>query len=65
MDDLGATKAVVTVLSMRDDILNWYKKLGFVETGETLPLLSFMQMMVENGHFIILKKDLSAVAKSN
>jgi len=57
---LKANKAVVTVLSMREDILKWYKKLGFVETGD-MPLLSWMQMKVENGKFIILKKDLSSL----
>lgn len=55
-------RAVITVLHMRTELLAWYKKLGFVENGETETFPEENEgngkPIVDDVYFIVLKRDL-------
>ncbi|KAI8326697.1 acyl-CoA N-acyltransferase [Choanephora cucurbitarum] len=57
MQQLGFTFAVMHVLENRPEILSWYRKLGFSETGERIPFVWPEMLKVdEDLHFLTLKK---------
>lgn len=58
MVNLGFDTATMHVLENRPEILSWYKKLGFVETGERIPFVWPEMLKVKNLHFLTLKKPL-------
>ncbi|KAI8075389.1 acyl-CoA N-acyltransferase [Gilbertella persicaria] len=57
MNALGFKYAMMHVLENRPEILTWYRKLGFVETGERIPFI-WPEMLKEDKsvHFLTLKK---------
>ena len=58
---LGCGHAVIHVVNVRDDILAWYKRVGFVPTGEVTPFPSdagSSKPLVEL-HLITLKRPLN------
>ncbi len=55
--EFNAKRAVVLTISVREDVLGWYKRLGFKETGEYKPLYPHMRPTVDC-HFVISKKDI-------
>jgi ribosomal protein S18 acetylase RimI-like enzyme len=58
--EFNATRAVVTVLNERQDIMGWYKRLGFVETGDTFPFPeNSKEVLLVPMHFVVLKKELN------
>ncbi|CEG75494.1 hypothetical protein RMATCC62417_10526 [Rhizopus microsporus] len=59
MKELGFTHAVLHVLENRPDILAWYRKLGFVETGERLPFQWPEKLKIKDLHFLVMKKPLA------
>ncbi|CAM0137529.1 hypothetical protein VKS41_002996 [Umbelopsis sp. WA50703] len=54
-DDLQLDYAMVHVLENRDDILKWYRKLGFAETGERIEFVWPDKLLVKDLHFLELK----------
>lgn len=58
MTKLGFDTATMHVLENRPEILAWYKKLGFTETGERIPFVWPEMLKVKNLHFLTLKKPL-------
>lgn len=57
MQQLGFTHAIMHVLENRPDVLSWYKKLGFVETGERIPFIWPEMLKVDKDlHVLTLKK---------
>lgn len=59
MDELkqrGFKTAVLTCLETRWELLNWYKKIGFVETGERIPFPWPERLRVQDASFTVLKK---------
>ncbi|KAI9498082.1 acyl-CoA N-acyltransferase [Zychaea mexicana] len=58
MKDLGFTVAVIHVLETRVELLTWYRKLGFEETGERIPFVWPEMLKVKDVCFITLKKKL-------
>lgn len=58
MKELGYSKAVIHVLENRPEILGWYRKIGFVDTGEKVPFIWPEQLKIKDLHFLVLKKDL-------
>ncbi|KAI8141671.1 acyl-CoA N-acyltransferase [Fennellomyces sp. T-0311] len=58
MKELGFTTAVIHVLETRAELLAWYRKLGFVETGERIPFVWPDMLKVKDVCFITLKKPL-------
>ncbi|KAI9256449.1 acyl-CoA N-acyltransferase [Phascolomyces articulosus] len=58
MKELGFKVAMIHVLETRVEILNWYRKLGFKETGERIPFVWPEMLKVKDVCFITLKKDL-------
>lgn len=38
--NIGCTSVYMTVISVRTELINWYKRHGYVETGETQPFHS-------------------------
>ena len=58
MKELGFKVAVIHVLATRVDLLKWYHKLGFEETGETIPFIWPEKLKVKDLYFITLKKQL-------
>ncbi|KAI8982016.1 acyl-CoA N-acyltransferase [Mycotypha africana] len=58
MKDLGFHTAVIHVIESRSEILAWYKKLGFVETGERVPFVWPELLKQDNLHFLTLKRKL-------
>lgn len=58
MKELGYSRAVIHVLENRPELLAWYRKLGFVETGERIPFVWPELLKIKDLHFLTLKKDL-------
>ncbi|KAI8085085.1 acyl-CoA N-acyltransferase [Halteromyces radiatus] len=61
MDEMkirGYKRAVIHVLDVRTEILAWYRKLGFVETGERTPFVWPELLKVKSLEFLVLKKSL-------
>ncbi|KAI7857153.1 acyl-CoA N-acyltransferase [Circinella umbellata] len=58
MKELGYKVAMIHVLETRIDLLNWYRKLGFEETGERIPFVWPEMLKVKDVCFITLKKQL-------
>ncbi|CEP18956.1 hypothetical protein [Parasitella parasitica] len=57
MPRLGYHTAMMHVLENRPEILAWYKKLGFFETGERIPFIWPEMLKVDKDlHFLTLKK---------
>ncbi|KAF9962974.1 hypothetical protein BGZ65_006904 [Modicella reniformis] len=54
-EDMKRTQCVVNVLYMRDELINWYKKLGFVDHGEKVPFLEESRILQEDTHFSVLR----------
>jgi ribosomal protein S18 acetylase RimI-like enzyme len=53
--------AKMWILAGRDELLAWYKRMGYEETGETEPFLppeSGVTALVEGLHFQVIKKEL-------
>lgn len=60
MKILGFEYATMHVLENRPEILTWYKKLGYTETGERIPFVWPEMLKVKDLHFLTLKKPLNA-----
>ncbi|KAI7877532.1 acyl-CoA N-acyltransferase [Lichtheimia hyalospora FSU 10163] len=58
MKELGYTTATLHVLENRPELLAWYAKLGFKETGERVPFVWPEMLKIKDLHFLTLKKDL-------
>lgn len=58
MKTLGFEYITLQVLENRPEILNWYKKLGFIETGELVPFVRPDLLIVKDLRFLNLKKPL-------
>jgi ribosomal protein S18 acetylase RimI-like enzyme len=54
-EDLKYKHAFVHVLENRIDILGWYRKLGFKETGERVAFVWPEKLFVSDLHFLTLK----------
>lgn len=53
--------AKMWILSGRDELMAWYVRMGYAETGETEPFLppeSGVTPLVDNLHFLVIKKEL-------
>nr|WP_315146793.1 GNAT family N-acetyltransferase [uncultured Flavobacterium sp.] len=56
---LGLSKIVMTVISVREELISWYKRKGFVDTGARKPFPVsdvFSQTTNEPLEFIVLEK---------
>ncbi|KAI8972510.1 acyl-CoA N-acyltransferase [Pilobolus umbonatus] len=58
MKSLGYKNAMMHVLDNRPEILQWYQKLGFKDTGERSPFVWVDKLLVDNVQFVTLKKAL-------
>lgn len=57
MKEQGYTSAFLHVLENRPEILTWYRKLGFQETGERVPFIWTEKLKFDKSlHFLTLKK---------
>jgi ribosomal protein S18 acetylase RimI-like enzyme len=56
-EDLQYKHAFVHVLENRTDILAWYRKLGFKETGERIAFVWPEKLLVSDLHFLTLKME--------
>lgn len=57
----GCSTAKMWIINGRDELLAWYKRMGYEETGETEPFLppeSGVIPLVDNLHFLVIRKDL-------
>ena len=57
--DLGLSKIVMTVISVREELISWYKRKGFVDTGAREPFPAsdvFSQTANEPLEFMVLEK---------
>lgn len=59
MSTLGFDTAVMHVLENRPELISWYKKLGFEESGERIPFVWPEMLKVKDVHFLTIKKSLS------
>ncbi|KAG1148666.1 hypothetical protein G6F37_003209 [Rhizopus arrhizus] len=59
MKEMGMTHAMLHVLEIRQELLKWYKKLGFEETGESVPYVWPEKLKINGLHLLILKKALA------
>lgn len=57
-DTLGRTHAVINALTQRPEIINWYKRLGFVDYGERVCYPDQTRTSHEDVHFSALRRDL-------
>jgi ribosomal protein S18 acetylase RimI-like enzyme len=60
--ELGLTKIVMTVISVREELISWYKRKGYVDTGVREPFPTsdvFSQTSNEPLEFIVLGKSIS------
>lgn len=58
--EFAATGAIMWILEGRSELLDWYKRSGYQETGETEPFPgpeSGAIALVENLRFMVIKKD--------
>ena len=58
---LGLSKIVMTVISVREELISWYKRKGFVDTGAREPFPAsdvFSQTANEPLEFMVLKKSI-------
>ncbi|KAF9276675.1 hypothetical protein BGZ68_009854 [Mortierella alpina] len=53
--EMKRTQCVVYVLYMRDELIAWYKKLGFVDYGEKVPFPDANKVKQEDSHFSVLR----------
>jgi|GEM_PF-159877 len=61
--EFGCTGVRMSVLSPRDELIDWYKRLGYLENGETEPFLdssSGVTPLIDNLYFRVLVKSLVA-----
>ncbi|KAI9256448.1 acyl-CoA N-acyltransferase [Phascolomyces articulosus] len=56
MQELGYTACVMRVFEARTVLLNWYKKMGFAETGERIEFHDQERLKVKGTTFITLQK---------
>ena len=57
--DLGLPKIVMTVISVRDELIAWYKRNGYDDTGEREPFPAsdvHIPIAAEPQEFIVMKK---------
>lgn len=60
--ELGLSKIVMTVISVREELISWYKRNGYVDTGarEPFPVSDvFSQTSNEPLEFMVLEKKIS------
>ncbi len=60
--ELGLSKIVMTVITVREELISWYKRRGYVDTGkrEPFPISDvFSQTSSEPLEFMVLKKRIS------
>lgn len=64
----GCTEMKMTVIRQREDLIGWYRKLGFHPTGRTEPFPygdeRFGRPRREDLEFVVLRADLSDFARS-
>lgn len=58
MKATNKTHCVIRVFENRPELLNWYKKLGFVETGDRIPYPWPERLQTPNLDFLVMKKPL-------
>jgi hypothetical protein len=64
VDTFHCKTGSMTVLSGRDELLNWYLSLGYRLTGVTTPFESELETVkMENPHFREIRKSLIATAE--
>ncbi|KAG0370459.1 hypothetical protein BGZ54_006235 [Gamsiella multidivaricata] len=54
-ENMKRTQCIVYVLYMRDELIGWYKKLGFVDYGEKVPFPDVSRLKHEDTHFSVLR----------
>ncbi|KAG0208069.1 hypothetical protein BGX28_000889 [Mortierella sp. GBA30] len=54
-NEMKRLQCVVYVLYMRDELIAWYKKLGFVDHGEKVPFPDVNKIKHEDTHFSVLR----------
>lgn len=54
-EEMNRTQCVVYVLRMRDELINWYKKLGFMDYGERVPFPVAGRVKQDDTYFIVLR----------
>ncbi|KAG0017121.1 hypothetical protein BGZ80_008606 [Entomortierella chlamydospora] len=57
-ENMNRTQCVVYVLHMRQELINWYKKLGFVDYGEKVPFPDASRVKQDDAHFLVLRMPL-------
>jgi hypothetical protein len=58
--DLGLPKIVMTVISVRDELIAWYKRNGYEDTGEREPFPAsdvHIPIAAEPLEFIVMEKE--------
>ena len=50
-------RIILWVIEQRDDIMEWYKRSGFVATGKRLPFVMPDLALVDDMHFSVMAKD--------
>ena len=59
---LGLSKIVMTVITVREELIAWYKRHGYIDTGAREPFPSsevFSQTSIEPLEFMVLEKRIS------
>lgn len=62
VESFGVLKAKMFVFAGREELLSWYEKMGYEQTGETMPFFgpeSGLTPLVENAHFVVVSKRLA------
>ena len=55
----GGRRLRITVINLREALIAWYERRGFVRTGETLPLPEDIGIPLRNNmNFVVLTKDI-------
>ncbi|KAF9205130.1 hypothetical protein BGZ49_004423 [Haplosporangium sp. Z 27] len=54
-ENMNRMQCSVYVLHMREELINWYKKLGFVDYGEKVPFPDSSRVKQEDTHFSVLR----------
>lgn len=58
VEECNASVAVVKTLNVRNELVEWYKRVGFQETEEIIPTSKYAMQTLVECHFVVLKKEL-------
>ncbi|KAG0317540.1 hypothetical protein BGZ99_006227 [Dissophora globulifera] len=57
-EEMGRTQAVINVVYQRTELLDWYKRIGFVDYGERTPFPDLARIKHDDIHFAVIRMNM-------